>query len=401
MGRRTSGQQIGIPTLGNVQASASTLTTTQANQDLTLDPNGTGGVVLNGNVTINAQYDLRLSDSDSSNYIAMQAASSMGSNYTITWPSAVSAANGYILSSDTSGVLSWTSPSSLGIAVSDPGSTATVHYPIFGTASGSLPTTLTPLARSNLSFVPSTGDLRAPIITGGTASGGTLTLRSTTDATKGQVYIDETTSSTSTSTGALRVGGGIGVAGSINFGGTLTRASLSGTDAADLLYVGMADNDFFRIRVGGTASNSGYAEIATADDGAEPIYVRQYSGVFTTLTRTATILDSSGNTTFPGEMSANIVTATSDVTIKENIATITDALQKVLALRGVGYNKIGEEEKEIGVIAQEIEKIVPEVVRTNTETGLKTVAYGNLVGLLIEAIKDQQTQIDELKGRLA
>jgi hypothetical protein len=64
----------------------------------------------------------------------------------------------------------------------------------------------------------------------------------------------------------------------------------------------MADNDQFRILVGGTATNAGYAEIATADDGTEPIYVRQYTGVFSSLTRTATLLDGSGNTSFPGNV---------------------------------------------------------------------------------------------------
>ena len=57
--------------------------------------------------------------------------------------------------------------------------------------------------------------------------------------------------------------------------------------------------------VGGTASNAGYAELATADDGSEPIYVRQYTGVFTNLARTATLLDGSGNTSFPGTVSAS------------------------------------------------------------------------------------------------
>ena len=66
----------------------------------------------------------------------------------------------------------------------------------------------------------------------------------------------------------------------------------------------MADNDQFRILVGGTASNAGFVEIATADDGTEPIHVRQYTGVFTTLTRTATLLDGSGNTSFPGTLTA-------------------------------------------------------------------------------------------------
>jgi len=66
----------------------------------------------------------------------------------------------------------------------------------------------------------------------------------------------------------------------------------------------MADNDQFRILIGGTSSNAGFVEIATADDGTEPIHVRQYmngvNGSFTTLMRTATLLDASGNTSFPG-----------------------------------------------------------------------------------------------------
>ncbi len=86
---------------------------------------------------------------------------------------------------------------------------------------------------------------------------------------------------------------------------TSVVATVSGTNSADLVYGNMADNDQFRIRVGGTASNAGFVELATADDGTEPIYVRQYTGVFTTLARTATLLDGSGNTTFPGTVSAS------------------------------------------------------------------------------------------------
>jgi hypothetical protein len=67
----------------------------------------------------------------------------------------------------------------------------------------------------------------------------------------------------------------------------------------------MADNDQARILVGATASNSGYLEIATADDGTEPIYVRQYTGVFGSLTRTLTLLDGSGNSNFPGSIQTN------------------------------------------------------------------------------------------------
>ena len=90
------------------------------------------------------------------------------------------------------------------------------------------------------------------------------------------------------------------------------------------------------------------------------------------------------------------VVAYSDERLKENIQTIPDALDKVCKLRGVSYEKDGEQS--IGVIAQEVEKVVPEVVKTaEDEMQTKAVAYGNLVGLLIEAIKEQQEEINKLK----
>ena len=61
-----------------------------------------------------------------------------------------------------------------------------------------------------------------------------------------------------------------------------------------------------------------------------------------------------------------------------------------------GSNKIGDDEKSIGVIAQEIEKVVPEVVKED-DKGMKSVAYGNISGLLIEAIKELKAEIEELK----
>jgi hypothetical protein len=61
-------------------------------------------------------------------------------------------------------------------------------------------------------------------------------------------------------------------------------------------------NDYWRVGGSSTADNAGYMEIATADDNSEPIYVRQYSGAYSTITRTATLLDGSGNTTFPGSV---------------------------------------------------------------------------------------------------
>jgi len=178
--------------------------------------------------------------------------------------------------------------------------------------------------------------------------------------------------------------------------------TVTGTNSAELVRGNMADNDQFRILVGGTASNAGYVEIATADDGTEPIYVRQYTGVFSSLTRTATLLDGSGNTSFPGSVTAGgDVTAYSDERVKENIKPIEAALDKVLQLEGVSYNRTDIEDKseKIGVIAQATQKVIPQVVH-ETEDGLLSVAYGNMAGLFIEAIKEQQKQIELLKAEI-
>ena len=104
--------------------------------------------------------------------------------------------------------------------------------------------------------------------------------------------------SISTSGNKLYVNGDIGVNGTIYFQG------MSGGNERNLLYQQMADNDLFRIRCGGP-SNQGWVEIATADDGTEPIYVRQYTGEFASITRTLTLLDGSGNTICPGNILTN------------------------------------------------------------------------------------------------
>ncbi len=85
-------------------------------------------------------------------------------------------------------------------------------------------------------------------------------------------------------------------------GGTMTgnlSFSNSGTGFRGINYGTMGDNDQWRIGGAATGSNSGYMEIATADDGNEPIYVRQYTGVFSSVKRTLTLLDANGYTHFP------------------------------------------------------------------------------------------------------
>jgi len=96
----------------------------------------------------------------------------------------------------------------------------------------------------------------------------------------------------------------------------------------------------------------------------------------------------------------NDVTAFSDERLKSNITTIPDALSKVSEMRGVHYvrNETGKDSS--GVIAQELQKIAPELVLTaDDEMGTLSVNYGNITGYLIEAIKELKAEIEELKAR--
>ncbi len=110
-------------------------------------------------------------------------------------------------------------------------------------------------------------------------------------------------------------------------------------------------------------------------------------------------LSSSGNALAGAFTATGDITAFSDARVKENIETIPDALNKVSALRGVTYNKLGESKLSMGVIAQELLEVIPEVVHENKD-GMYSVAYGNIVAVLIEAMKEQQEQINDLKIKL-
>jgi hypothetical protein len=117
------------------------------------------------------------------------------------------------------------------------------------------------------------------------------------------------------------------------------------------------------------------------------------------------ITDTVGQAKFINDV---VAFATSDKRLKENVKPLDSALDKVLQINGVefdwidgkdehGNNVHGNEGHDVGVIAQEIEKVLPEVVHTR-DNGYKAVKYEKIVPLLIQAIKEQQQQIEELKN---
>lgn len=99
--------------------------------------------------------------------------------------------------------------------------------------------------------------------------------------------------------------------------------------------------------------------------------------------------------TFTGTVTAPNFVSSSDARLKSDITPIPDALAKLHALTGVTYRMAGSDTRQMGLIAQEVQAVAPEAV-TEVE-GVLRLAYGNLIGLLVEAIKDLSCQVDHLK----
>ncbi len=114
----------------------------------------------------------------------------------------------------------------------------------------------------------------------------------------------------------------------------------------------------------------------------------------------SSILTNDGaNLVSTGSMTATEFLYSSDARLKDNVVQLSGALNKINSLEGVSFNWKKDGQAEIGLIAQEVEKVVPELVVTGND-GLKAVKYGNVVALLIEAVKEQQAEIDSLKAQV-
>jgi hypothetical protein len=307
MARKVSAGIAGGAAVAGLQAFTTTLTSA-SNLDITVEPAGTGRFLINGNAQLLAQGDLRFADADSSNWVAFQSPATVASNVTWTLP-AIDGSNNQVLTTNGNGLLSWTLKD---ISLTDQTTSGTIHYPTLTTLTSGVATVLN-TSSTKLSFVPSTGTLFTTVLTGGTGASNTLTLRSTSNATKGRIVVDESTVSTSTSTGALTVSGGVGVA---------------------------------------------------------------------------------------GQITATTIVETSSIVFKENINPITGALNKITSLTGVTYDrKDGSIKNESGLIAEEVEKIIPNLVTRDEHGRVYGLQYTKMVAYLIESIKELKQEIDSLKGK--
>jgi len=184
----------------------------------------------------------------------------------------------------------------------------------------------------------------------------------------------------------LALGGNLDVTGTVSMG-ALTGLT-SDLNLPNDVYMGFGTNQATKVGFDTTGSGTFNIDVDTTVTTAVLIEKRSDgSALFTFDTAT-------GNFTASGDVTTN-----SDRRLKTNIETLTQALPKVMAMRGVSFNmKDNPDIAKIGLIAQEVEKIVPQVVITdNSDDKIKSVAYSSLVGLLIEAIKDLKGEVDEIK----
>jgi len=197
--------------------------------------------------------------------------------------------------------------------------------------------------------------------------------------------------------------------------GTFQVADLGGALSSDLSLGsnGISGSAITLDCSGDITIDAGGADTIFKDDGTEFGRITNSSTDFVLKTAVADkdfILkgmdDSSEITALTVDMSAagaatfnNDVTAFSDVILKDDINTIDNALARVQGMRGVFFNrKDNSQMRQTGVIAQEVQPFLPEVVReTKDEKKIKSVAYGNMVGVLIEAIKELNAKIEELQ----
>jgi hypothetical protein len=186
-----------------------------------------------------------------------------------------------------------------------------------------------------------------------------------------------TTAASWTTARTITLGGDLSGSVSISGGANVT---LTATIAANSVALGTDTTGNY---VAGLTAGNGISVTGTAGEGWSPTVAMtgSYTGTFT---------------------ATGDVCAYSDVTLKDNIEVISDPLTKVLKLRGVTFTRkdLDDNKTHMGVIAQEVEEVIPEVVITGDD-GIKTVAYGNIVGLLIEAVKELTVQNKELAERVA
>ena len=172
------------------------------------------------------------------------------------------------------------------------------------------------------------------------------------------------------------------IGGNLTVNGSITASSNGNLTVAVGASVFYGNNDAIMYHDGSNL----YLDYETANTSSFIIRNSSDTNIFT--------FSNDGNLTATGNVQSN-----SDERIKTNIRPLEDPLAKVIQLRGVMYDRTDIESNDnIGMIAQEVESVIPQLV--SETNGVKSLAYSNMVAVLVEAIKDQQKQIDALREEI-
>ena len=256
----------------------------------------------------------------------------------------------------------------------------------------------------------------------------------------GVMSVITTTDATSTTSGVLQVAGGAGIAGTLYVGYGLNVTNVQGTGyttaatflqpamaasaAGTNITIGRANTSYncgqFTFYSVGASSTSNYCKIQISNQqnglavrGDGIVLIDSTTDSSSSVTGALQVAGGAGigrNLYVGGAITATgDITAFSDARLKRNVETITDATEKVNRLRGVSFEHISTGEESIGLIAQEVREILPELVKenVNVEGGenedmgpILSIAYGNMVGLLVECIKELTARIKVLEQKI-
>jgi hypothetical protein len=267
-------------------------------------------------------------------------------------------------------------------------STNATHYLIFtGGATGNQ----RPNSDSTLTYNPSLNTLTAGTFSG-SLTGNADTATNATNAANCQVDADNSTNAThyitftGGSTGNQRLNSDTNLI--YNPGtNTLTAGTFSGALSGNATSATSATN----------ATNANNINLAdeSADTTCFPIFATDATG------NRAPKTDSSALTynASTGTLSATNINSTSDINLKKDIEVITDATEILKQINGVKFTWKDNDEKSVGVIAQEVEKVLPELVSQRSDNKTKSVNYHGLIGVLIEAVKELSARVEELESK--
>jgi len=240
---------------------------------------------------------------------------------------------------------------------------------------------------------------------------------STTGSTGFNIVSSSTDDSTSASTGAATFAGGVAVNKNITVGsagqsgklrlmgstsGTVTFQAAATTTGGIYTFPAADGTSGYALTTNGSGTLSWAAAGATISDDTSTNAV-YYPAILTATSGTATALKtSSSKFTFnpnSGLLTVTALTESSSIALKENVNPISGALDAVLSLVGVTYDRRdGSTKNEAGLIAEEVNRIIPNIVSKNANSEPEGIHYTKLTAYLVEAIKSLKEEINELKG---